>query len=441
MVEHQDWLDAQIGVLGSVLISPELASKVVSETEEADYTGQFRSIYNAIRTLFLSGKPADPVLIAAQLGDAYTNVLLQIMEITPTAANVNHYISACREKGRLLRLRDLGQELSAAEDLETAISLMEQANRTMVQRTGTRIVTMEDAMASFFERHEGEKEYLSWPIDGLQDKLYAEAGDFIILGGYPSDGKSALALQMAYHMSQTKRVGFFSLETSDRKLFDRMMAHVAAIPMERIKTNTMAEKDWQRAADISTAIVSRKLEYIPAAGMTVADIQAISHSRRYEVIFVDYLQLVHSKGKDRFSVVTDVSIGLHTMAQATGIAVIALAQLNRPEKRKDGVTPEPSLSSLRESGQIEQDADIVFMLYRPNFKAPQRDLLILKNKEGKLGRLTLDFDGQYQTFRRQPRDKFQETQRAIRNAAKNFAVLPNDTPVPFEEDTQCSLEM
>lgn len=438
VISSQDWLDAQVGVLGSVLISPELAAKVVAETTEEDYTGQCLSVYRAVKSLFMAGKPADVVLIREKLGEPYTPVLMQMMEVTPSAANIDHYISACRERGRLLRLRDLGQRMQEAEDLEAASELLEKANKTMVKRTGVRIVTMEQALSSFWERHEGAKEYLPWPIDGLQENLYAEAGDFIVLGGYPSDGKSALALQMAYHMSLTKRVGFFSFETSDRKLFDRMMASVARIPMDRIKTNGLTPKDWEDAGKVSAEISTRQLEYIPASGMTVSDIQAISYAQRYDVIFVDYLQLVNGKGRDRFSVVTEISIGLHTMAQSTGIAVIALAQLNRPEKKKpDAATPPPTLSSLRESGQIEQDADIVFMLYRPNFNQPTRELMILKNKEGRLGRLTLDFDGKYQTFSRQKADQYRQTHNAIRAAGKaakeEYKRLPDDTPVPFEQ--------
>ena len=401
VISSQDWLDAQVGVLGSVLISPELAAKVVAETSEEDYTGQCLSIYRAVKSLFMAGKPADVVLIREKLGEPYTPVLMQMMEVTPTAANID-YIAACRERGRLLRLRDLGQRMQEAEDLEAASELLEKANKTMVKRTGVRIVTMEQALSSFWERHEGEKEYLPWPIDGLQDKLYAELGDFIVLGGYPSDGKTALALQMAYHMAATKRVGFFSLETSDGKLFDRLMSSVAKIPMSRIKNNDMSEDHWNYATVASGSMLQRNLEFVPASGMSVSDIRAISHAKRYEVIFVDYLQLVSGRGKDRFSVVTDVSIGLHTMAQSTGIAVIALAQLSRPEKRKDGSLPPPTLSSLRESGQIEQDADIVFMLYREQINSVCRKLRVLKNKEGTLGELDLDFNGLFQTFSRLP---------------------------------------
>lgn len=435
----QDWLDAQIGVLGSILIQPDLAAKVLAETCEEDFSGACLTVYRAIRTLFQQGKPADPIMISDALGGQYAEFLLQIMEVTPTAANLDHYVSACRSRSQLMQLRNLGQALQDAETLEDAQALLEKANRSTISRTGVQIVTMEDAMTSFFERHEGEKEYLSWPIDGLNGKLYAEPGDFIILGGYPSDGKSALAIQMAFHMAESKRVGFFSLETNPGKLHDRLMAHALRIPMNAIKTNTMTDGQWAAAGKSAQTIIARNLEYIPAAGKTVTEIQAVSLARRYDVIFVDYLQLISGRGKDRFSVVTDISIGLHTMAQSTGITVIALAQLRRAETGKDKKTPPPELSSLRESGQIEQDADIVFMVYRPDFNRSDRMLLIRKNKEGELGSIELDFDGRYQTFTRSRADKYKSTQKAIRQAGKQeeYERLPNDTPVPFEpEQTQ-----
>ncbi len=440
VISRDNWMDAQYSVLGSALIDAKVVPMIISGTSEEDYSGPCLAVYKAIKSLFSAGKPVDPVIVRDQLDGSYTAFLTQLMEITPTAANVEHYIGLCRNSRRLLALREAGAQMQEAESLKEAAEIIQKANKVMVERSSVKIVTMEDAMSSFFTRHEGKKEYLTWPIDGLNDKLYAEPGDFIILGGYPSDGKSAMAIQMAYHMAKTKRVGFFSLETNENKLFDRMMSHIARIPMENIKTNSLTQAHWEAAARVSSEIVGRNLHYVPAAGMSVSDIQAISHANRYEVIFVDYLQLVSGKGKDRFSVVTDISIGLHTMAQSTGIAVIALAQLSRPEKGKGQATPPPELSSLRESGQIEQDADIVFMVYRPSPDSDDRMLLIRKNKEGKLGSVALSFDGQYQTFTRKQSDKYAQLQRDLRNIRKEYERLPDDTPVPFEEDAQCKLE-
>lgn len=439
VISRDDWLNAQYSVLGSALIDARTVPMVLSGTEEADYSGACVAVYKAIQAVFAEGKPVDPVIILDRLGKEYAEFLRQLMEITPTAANVEYYIDLCRKARRLCQLREMGKALQEAENLDEAKELLQQANRAMVERTGNRAVTMEQAMGSFFERHEGNKVYLTWPIDGLNDKIYAEPGDFIILGGYPSDGKSAMAIQMAWHLSKDWRVGFFSLETNENKLHDRLMAHVAKIPMSQLKTNSLSQQQWETAAQVSTQVVARDLEYIPAAGMTTTDIQAISVANRYQVIFVDYLQLVAGKGKDRFSVVTDISIGLHTMAQATGITVIALAQLSRPEKNKDKRTPPPELSSLRESGQIEQDADIVFMVYRPEQDKNDRMLLIRKNKEGTLGSIALDFDGQYQTFTRKQSDKFAQLQRDIRAAGKQYQKLPDSTPVPWEETGQCTL--
>lgn len=444
MVTAQDWLDAQVGVIGSVLISPDLAAKVLAETTEADFSGPCLSIYRAIRKLFQAGKPADAVLVHSVLGETYTKTLMDIMEVTPTAANLDYYLDACKKRGQLLQLRDLGQRLQDAETLEDAMALMEDANKQAAQRTGAEIITMEQAMTQFYDRKEAKKQYLTWPIDGLDDKLFVEPGDLIVLAGYPSDGKTALAIQLAYHLSAQHRVGFFSLETNAEKIHDRLMAHVAHVPFSSIKVGDLSETYWNRVTQSLRDITSRNLEYIPAAGKTVTEIQAITMARRYDVIFVDYLQLISGKGKDRYSVVTEVSIGLHTMAQAHGVAVVALSQLNRPEKVQGGknsdgskrmITPAPQLSNLRESGQIEQDADVVLMLYRPSEDSAQRSLLIRKNKEGELGSIILDFDGQYQTFTRNKGEKYNQLQKNIHKAgaqsSKEFEQLPMDTYVPF----------
>ena len=334
VVTMESWLEAQQAVIGSALIDSRVVPAILTGTTEADYTGHCRTVFLAIKSIFASGSPVDPVVVKNRLGDAYTGFLMQLMEITPTAANIDVYISLCRDRGRLLRLRELGQQMQEAESLDAAASLVEQANRAMVQRTTTQVVTMESALQSFYDRHDGAVSYLSWPIKELNGKLYAESGDFIILGGYPSDGKSAFAIQTACHMAKSKRVGFFSLETNPNKLFDRMIAHVAGIPMESMKTNTMTQGQWDDAAKASEHILSLQLEYVPASGYSVSDIRAMSIANRYDVIFVDYLQLVQGNGRDRYSVVTEVSIGLHQMAQSTGITVIALAQLSRPEKRR-----------------------------------------------------------------------------------------------------------
>ena len=304
---HQDWLDAQVGVLGSVLIDPSLASKIVSETKEDDYTGHFRTIYKTICRLFMAGKPADPVMINDALGGAYSEVLLQMMELTPSPAAVDYYIGACLKKGRLLQLRDLGVQLQEAQDMDEMAAILELANSVSAQRSRYKPVTMEEALARFFDRRDKPREYLSWPIDGLDGRLFAEQGDFIVIAGYPSDGKSALAMQCAYHLARNKRVGIFSLETNPDKLTDRMVAYSARLPLPRIKTGAMTEPEWEHVSRHSSEIISHQLEFVPAAGISVAEIRAVSLANRYDVIFVDYIQLVKGNRRDRYSEVTGIS--------------------------------------------------------------------------------------------------------------------------------------
>lgn len=424
--QNEKWLDAQRAVIGSALIDSAVIPEILAETTEDDYSGPCKTVFTAIRNVFNSGKPTDPITINAALGGDYTQFLMGLMDITPTAANVAAYIDLCRAQSRFTRLREIGQALVAAVDMDTASALAEQINQTIAARSGLRSVSMEDAMYRFFERHSQKREYLPWPLEPLNRHLFVERGDFVVIGGYPSAGKSAFAIQTAYSLAQGRKVGFFSLETNPDKLHDRLVAYVTKIAMSRIKTDSLTEEDWEVASKASAQIIARNLHYVPAAGATVSDIRAYSVANQFDVIVVDYLQLVSGSGKDRFSVVTDVSIGLHTMAQSTGITVIALAQLSRPDevpettivngfKRETGVilTKPPDMHDLRESGQIEQDADVVLMLYKPRSDSDDRMMLIRKNKEGELRSIGLGFNGQHQAFYCRPER------------------LPDDTPVPF----------
>jgi replicative DNA helicase len=370
--------------------------------------------------------------------------ILQLMEITPTVANLDMYIALCKEQARTNQLRDIARQMTEEEDGDKLRSLLEHASGMMVQRSSLKITTMADALQSFMERHTRQTNYLTWPVTELNDRLYAEPGDFIIIGGYPSTGKSAWALQCAWHWARNYKVGFFSLETSSEKLFDRQMASVARLSMDQIKRNTLGEKDWERICAMSTEITARNLELIPAAGMTPADVRAVTMMRGYQIIFVDYLQLLQGSGENRTTQVTQISIALHTLAQSMGVTVVALSQLARQGKQ-DKNTP-PDMSALRESGQIEQDADLIMMLSLQDKDNPARprELRIRKNKEGTCPNILLDFDGKHQTFSKAARtgdvvSKYvhegKKAQRQNRNNAPvpdlQMTMLPDSTPVPF----------
>lgn len=439
---NEAWLNAQYSVLGSALICPDVVPKVMSETSERDYLGTCLTVYRAIRKLFLSGTAVDPVSVNGALGGSYQSFLLQLMEVTPTAANLDCYISLCKQQARLVAIQDLARQMAETENLENIRKLLESANGLLVEKSSLKITTMSDALRSFMDRHTKQTSYLTWPVYELNDRIYAELGDMIIIGGYPSSGKSAWARQCAWHWARNYKVGFFSLETSSEKLFDRQMASVAQLSMDAIKRNNFTQKDWDKVCGMTELITSRNLELVPAAGMTPADVRAVTMMRGYQIIFVDYLQLLQGPGDNRTAQVTAISIALHTLAQSLGVTVVALSQLARQPKGNKNEAPD--MSDLRESGQIEQDADLIMMLSLADKDKPEgpRELRIRKNKEGTCPNILLVFDGKHQTFSKAQRTgdtlgkitgkKHQHTTPVLgRQESEQMMMLPDNTPVPF----------
>lgn len=439
-INDTDWLQAQNSVLGAALIDPELVPKVIHMTNSSDFSGPCQTIYKTMKELFQAGAPVDVVSLANALGSDYRQYLVQLMEVTPTTANLDHYIQLCREQAKVMSVKALASQLSAAESSENIRTLLDKANALMVDKPALRITTMKDALTSFMDRHSGDVKYLSWPIRELNDRLYAEPGDFILIGGRPSTGKSAFSLQCGWHWAADAKVGFFSLETSSAKLFDRKMSGIAEISMDDIKRNNISQRQWEHIATISTTIVSKNIELIEAAGFSPADIRSVTMMRGYKIIIIDYVQLLQSSGANRTEQVTNISLALHRMAQDMKVTIVALSQLKR---KSDDSTPDNS--DLRESGQLEQDADIIMQLVLENKNDPDgnRELYITKNKEGTCPKIVLAFDGKLQTFKKAPRTSetinklLHDAKKARRGAQKadrdenQFTMLPEDTQVPF----------
>lgn len=446
-VISDDWLKAQCSVLGSALIDPDLIPKVIAETGERDYVGPCLTVYKAIRKMFLSGSAIDVVSVAGVLGPDYREYLMQLMEVTPTTANLDHYIALCREQARVSAVREIARKMAELDSSEKMRRLLEEASGLMVDKPSLKITTMSDALQSFMAKPTKKVNYLSWPIRELNDRIYAQLGDLIIIGGYPSTGKSAWALQCAWHWARDYKVGFFSLETSSEKLFDRLMANVAHLSMDSIKRNNIDQQGWDKVCAMTNDITSRNLELIPAAGMTPADVRAVTMMRGYQIIFVDYLQLLQGPGENRTAQVTAISIALHTMAQSMGVTVVALSQLARQTQQQKNAPPD--MSALRESGQIEQDADLIMMLSLQDKEKPEgnRELRIRKNKEGTCPNILLAFDGKIQSFSKaqiggdtlskltadgkKARQHNRERARQERQLEGQMEVLPNDYKVPF----------
>lgn len=421
---------AQTAVIGAMLIDDRCIGDVMANLGEEDFpAGVHKSTFLAIRKLFLEGRPVDPltVLEAMQGGTEYRGFLRECMEVTPTAANVLEYCRMLREATRMSRLNELGGLLQVTGSREAAEGYIAKINALMVDQRDVRLTTAAEAARNFLERMQAEKapEYLKWGLAGLDEHLYTEAGDMILLGGYPSSGKTLLSIMFALFQSQTKRVGYYSLETRTQKVVDRAISSVSQVKLEIIKKRAFSRYDWGGLTKAATEYAKLHLDHIDAAGMTVADIESLALSRRHEIVYIDYLQLLKSKGGNRYEEVTNISKDLHLMAQRHGITVVALSQLSRPEKNKIGQTVPPSMASFRESGQIEQDADAALLLWpeNPDDYRSDRKLKIGKNKEGRKGLFTLRFMGETQTMLQVGDDNClgQEV----------FAPVPKKEKVPF----------
>lgn len=410
----QRLLDAQAGVLGSMLIDPDTVPAVLSQVRAEDFVNKdYRLIYQAIQARFRAGQPIDAILVRETLGGGvdgpWTGILRDLMDNTPTAANVDAYIGQLRESATLARLRNLGDRLGNAETLDEAQGLLDQMRAQQVSRPGVQAMDMAEGFERFLDRHDGEHkpQYLSWGVAVLDERIFAEPGDMVVLGGYPSDGKIAMALQFAFGIGKKHRVGFFSYESTRDKLFDRTVSRETGVSYTKIKRNQMTEEDYRDLLDLRPLLTAPQLTLIDAAGMTVLDIQAYSQAHRYDVIFVDYLQKIAAPRGVRqtdYERVSAISSQLQQFGRITGTTVVALSQLSRPDRdAKTRKIRPPALSDLRSSGQIEQDADVVLFLYREDYddKKANRILRIAKNKEGEaMDYVRFRFDGDLQTFSR-----------------------------------------
>lgn len=435
-MSNSEYFEAQRSVIGSMLFDGEhVAGLVMHRSREEDYTGEYKTLFRACRELFQAGKPVDAVTVADKVGRSYALFLHELMEETPTAANVEVYLDILVEQSKLLRLQSLAASLVSCVSLEDAQKLVEQQQRILGDRPGVKIVGMEQGLLSFYDRQRQPANLVPWGLDKVDGTFRCEYGDFVVLGGYPSAGKTAFSLQLAWTQAKDKRVGYFSLETHPDKIIDRTVTAVCGVDFGRVKEHNLQESDWREIECRSTAMVGRKLEIIQAGGLSVVDIQALALAGRYDIIYIDYLQLIAPQDRRRSDVeqVTQISKDLHVMAQTTGITVCALSQLSRPQKGGENEKA-PGLHSLRQSGQIEQDADGVLLLYKeePNNPRSRRCLKIAKNKDGEAGGIVyLVFDGAHQRFKTSVVDK--PVRREPEYKQMTFTSLPDSEPIPFEE--------
>ena len=393
-------MDVQTVFIGGLtLCKRDVATEVMVEVDDSDFeTKELQEAFNAIKGYWELRGYVDVV----DLRETHKNVADLIVEcskaceaecVVLSRERMGEWAKRIKENAALRRFRSLAVESASAlttyEDLSEIYQQMGEAMSLKAEEEDA--WTYEDVLNDYVLHMDEKPVYIKTGIERLDEALHISPGDFIIIGGRPSAGKTALSLQIAASMAkQDYTVYYFSLETSKRKLGARLMANQIYCPLDTVKNKAVSlnEIDGQ-AKNMKMPLYIRS-----AAGKNVAWMKAQALRKKAQVIFVDYLQLIHETGvKDRYAAITAISIALHELAQTTGIVVVALAQLNR-NPSKPGATP--TNSDLRESGQIEQDADAIILLSGDN---PDKYLFRLsKNKEGEIGDLPITFNKQIQRF-------------------------------------------
>ena len=440
---REDTIGPEQSVIGSMLIDPTVVGLVMSELTEEDFLLEAdRVLFRGFRSLYLADQVMDSVLVlnqAAPKDEGMRAYVLQLMDITPTAANIRAYIAETKEQSRKEQLRRIGVALQNLERAEDGLLFLQRGIDVLSQTERDDESSMEQCMLEFYAELERKPVYLRWGFPFLDEGLYVEPGDFAVLAGRPSDGKTALALHMAYEQARERNVGFFSLETGRKRLFSRLVSAESGVPSQAIKKRSLSEMEYQLIAGSADSITKRKLRVVEAAHWTVEQIEARVLARKFDVVYVDYLQLIEPSERRRTSrneEVADISRSLANMARRHKITVVALSQLSRPENK--GKRREPVLADLRESGQIEQDADAVMFIWRKDETSSkaQRFLTLAKNKEGMLNTWDIVFRGETQRFIADL-SGFQQTGKTRRESEYKQAALydlPGSEKVPWEED-------
>lgn len=432
MLSKETRAEFEYGVIGGLINYPHRISKVAVKLSADVFSNELcGNAFKVLCAMDFEKAPIDVLTVKARL-NCTREWMMSVINLMPSETLLDSYVDALIENARLASVQSDGLALAGAVSIEDAQKIIDRLNKTMLPPKSTAVVSSVQAAVDAYARltSKDKPEYLDWGFKGTVNRIYAERGDMIIIGGYPSAGKTALSLQFAAVLSQRYRVGYFSLETLPGKLEDRMLSHLGRIPMPKIKQRDFSEADYTGFSKACSELSTLKIDFIPTSGMTVREIQAIAISNKYDIVMVDYLQLVKDESRgNRYEKVTNISQDLHTMAQSTGITVIALAQLSRAEKVNGKPRP-PTIEDLRESGQIEQDADIIFLLYpeEPNDNKSRRILKVGKNKEGEKLLLTLDFDGATQTFTESNNtgESYRNVTRSLAKAKKERAEAQRD---------------
>ena len=422
---------AEQAVLGAMLLSKDAIADVVETLKVDDfYWPAHATVYSAILNLYGRGEPADAVMVAGDLtksgeiarigGASYLHTLVSMV---PTAANASYYAEIVTERAVLRRMVTAGTRIAqmgyAAEG--DVYDLVDRAQAEVYDLTGGR--TSEDylPLGEIFEGTINEIEAIAAhngqmvgvptgfaDLDALTNGLHP--GQLIIIAARPAIGKSTLGLDLA--RAASIRTGLtsviFSLEMARNEIVMRLMSAEAQIPLAHMRSGTMSDADWQKIARKTGSIVEAPLFIDDSPNMSMMEIRAkcrrLKQKHNLRLVIVDYLQLMSSgkKVESRQQEVAEFSRALKLLAKELEVPVIAISQLNRgPEQRQD---KKPMMSDLRESGSLEQDADVVILLNREDAyekespRAGEADFIVAKHRNGPTATITVAFQGHYSRF-------------------------------------------
>lgn len=428
-------LVAEQSVLGAVFISPETMISLADELTPDDfYKPANKIVFKTMLSLLEKGEPIDATTMVSALtnqGDILNiggiNYVVELVNSTPTSKNVEHYAKLVKEKATLRKvIADLSDSLSSAYQGDVSIDdIIAKTEKSLLdisnQNAGTGFRNVADILDTHMQivetrsQTDGFVTGLSTGFVGL-DKITTglHEGNLIILAARPAMGKTALALNIAKHVATMERkpAVIFSLEMGAEELIERMVASEGMIPGYHLKTGNLSTDEWKRLVHAQSNLYDVPIFVDDTAGIRISDIRSKARKLSQEmgglgIIIIDYLQLITgSKRENRQQIVSEISRELKILAKDLRVPVIALSQLSRSvEQRQD---KRPMLSDLRESGSIEQDADIVAFLYREAYYQKKQadsqeannatELILEKNRHGSLGTVKLYFHKEYTKF-------------------------------------------
>ncbi len=430
-------LEAEMAVLGVIFLNNNEASKIVEEVNvDMFFDERNKLIFNAIKSLYEEKIPIDITTIKNELdknkklNSVGLDYLTEVIDSVVTAANLDYYINIIKEYAIRRNLINTANDIvTTAYDNEDVNYLLDNAERNILNVVRARSVGDFVPIQEILRRAQAKLEELAKnkkTITGLEtgfpdfDRITTglQGGEMIILAARPGMGKTALALNMAsYAASRTKKaIAIFNLEMSADMLINRMIASIGQIDSYKLQTGNMQEKDWKRYNEAMSQLADTNIYIEDNAGVTAPEIRAkcrrLANSENgLGLVVIDYLQLVSSGNRrveSRQVEVSEISRSLKTMALELNVPVIALSQLSRSAEKRE--SNQPMLADLRESGSLEQDADMVLFINRKDYYDKAKDfnqkivpaeLIIAKHRKGGLGTIDLLFELNMLSFKSQ----------------------------------------